>query len=76
MARLSITRIEPRSDIRLGIISPDGRDAMLAHAQQFHAAGIPFVSDADLASLVSSERQQGRLRNDDVTLVAIEIADA
>ena len=35
-----------------------------------------IVSDADLASLVSSERQQGRLRNDDVTLVAIEIADA
>ncbi len=39
------TRIAPRSDIRLGIISPDGRDAMLQHAQQFSAAGIPFVFD-------------------------------
>ena len=39
------TRIEPREDIRLGIISPDGRDAMLQHAQQFHDAGIPFVFD-------------------------------
>jgi adenosine kinase len=29
----------------LGIISPDGRDAMLQHAQQFKAAGIPFVFD-------------------------------
>ena len=39
------TRIAPRSDVRLGIISPDGRDAMLQHAQQFSAAGIPFVFD-------------------------------
>jgi len=29
----------------LGIVSPDGRDAMLQHAAQFHAAGIPFVFD-------------------------------
>ena len=39
------TRIAARSDIRLGIISPDGREAMLEHAQQFKAAGIPFVFD-------------------------------
>ena len=39
------TRIEARDDIHLGIISPDGRDAMLEHAEQFHAAGIPFVFD-------------------------------
>ena len=37
--------IEFRPDILLGIISPDGRDAMLQHAQQFKAAGIPFVFD-------------------------------
>ena len=39
------TRIEARADLRLGIVSPDGRDAMLEHAAQFHAAGIPFVFD-------------------------------
>src|SRR5437763_1648151 len=39
------TTIEPRADIKLGIIAPDGRDAMLEHAQQFKAAGIPFVFD-------------------------------
>lgn len=39
------TRIEARPDIKLGIISPDGRDAMLEHAEQFAAAGIPFVFD-------------------------------
>ena len=34
-----------RSDIKVGIIAPDGRDAMLQHAEQFAAAGIPFVFD-------------------------------
>ena len=38
-------RSQARPDIKLGIISPDGRDAMLEHAQQFKAAGIPFVFD-------------------------------
>jgi adenosine kinase len=38
-------KILARSDIKLGIISPDGRQAMLEHAEQFNAAGIPFVFD-------------------------------
>jgi adenosine kinase len=45
MMQAHISRIEARADIRLGIISPDGRDAMLQHAEQFRAAGIPFVFD-------------------------------
>ena len=45
MMQAHITQIEPRSDIKLGIISPDGRDAMLQHAEQFKAADIPFVFD-------------------------------
>jgi adenosine kinase len=31
--------------ISLGIISPDGRDGMIAHAAQFAAAKIPFIFD-------------------------------
>jgi len=34
-----------RGDITLGIIAPDGRDAMISHAQQLADAGIPFVFD-------------------------------
>lgn len=45
MQQAHLTKIAPRSDVRLGIISPDGRDAMLQHAEQFKAAGIPFVFD-------------------------------
>jgi adenosine kinase len=40
-----LTGISARSDIKLGIIAPDGRDAMQLHAGQFSAAGIPFVFD-------------------------------
>ena len=32
-------------DIKLGIISPDGRQGMLEHARQFAEAGIPFIFD-------------------------------
>jgi adenosine kinase len=39
------SRVMSRDDIRLGIVSPDGRDAMMQHAEQMHAAGIPFVFD-------------------------------
>jgi adenosine kinase len=45
MTQAHLTRIEARPDIKLGMISPDGRDAMLEHAQQFKATGIPFVFD-------------------------------
>ena len=31
--------------VTLGIVAPDGRNGMLQHAQEFHAAGIPFVFD-------------------------------
>ncbi len=37
--------VPQRSDITLAIIAPDGREAMLSHAQQLHAAGVPFVFD-------------------------------
>jgi adenosine kinase len=40
-----LTKITARGDIQLGIIAPDGRDAMLQHADQFAAAKIPFVFD-------------------------------
>ena len=45
MMQAHVTRIAADPRIRLGIISPDGRDAMLEHAAQFVAAGIPFVFD-------------------------------
>jgi adenosine kinase len=37
--------IPAQDDISLGLVSPDGRDAMIQHAQQFFDAQIPFVFD-------------------------------
>ena len=37
--------VPSRSDIKLAIISPDGRDAMLQHAEQLSKSGIPFMFD-------------------------------
>lgn len=33
------------NNVTLGIVAPDGRNGMLQHAQEFHAAGIPFIFD-------------------------------
>jgi adenosine kinase len=37
--------VSQANGIKLGIVSPDGRDGMLSHAHQFADAGIPFVFD-------------------------------
>jgi adenosine kinase len=39
------TAVPPRDDIALAIVAPDGRDAMLQHAEQLAARRIPFVFD-------------------------------
>lgn len=38
-------KISDAQGIELGIVSPDGRDGMIQHAQQFVEAGIPFIFD-------------------------------
>jgi len=38
-------RVPARTDLKIGIIAPDGRDAMWQHAEQMHAAGVPFIFD-------------------------------
>lgn len=45
MSHSHLNRVSDATGVTLGIISPDGRDGMLEHAHQFHAAGIPFVFD-------------------------------
>ncbi|MCB1949616.1 carbohydrate kinase family protein [Nitrosomonas sp.] len=40
-----LNSVNDASQVKLGIIAPDGRDGMLLHAQEFHAAGVPFIFD-------------------------------
>ncbi len=45
MAEAHVNVIDGGEGAAIGIVSPDGRDAMIQHAAQFKAAGIPFVFD-------------------------------
>lgn len=45
MAEAHVNVIDGSEGAVIGIVSPDGRDAMIQHAAQFKAAGIPFVFD-------------------------------
>ena len=90
MMQAHVSRIEARSDIRLGMISPDGRDAMLQHAEQFKAASIPFVFDpgqglpmfdgqelahfVELASWVTVNDYEGRMLCDRTGLSCAELS--
>jgi len=77
--------------IRLGIIAPDGRQAMLEHAAQFHAAEIPFVFDpgqglpmfsgeelthfVDLATWVTVNDYEGKMLCDRTGLGLAELSE-
>ncbi|MFZ2295709.1 MAG: carbohydrate kinase family protein [Polaromonas sp.] len=90
MMQAHVTRIEARSDIKLGMISPDGRDAMLQHADQFKVAGIPFVFDpgqglpmfdgqelthfVELASWVTVNDYEARMLSDRTGLTYAEMS--
>ncbi len=45
MQSAHLTSVPRRDDIRVAIIAPDGRDAMIQHAQQLADAEIPFIFD-------------------------------
>jgi adenosine kinase len=45
MGHSHLNRVAEATDVAIGIVAPDGRQGMLEHAQQFAAAGIPFIFD-------------------------------
>lgn len=45
MSHAHLLQITPETRAAIGIVAPDGREAMLQHARQFQEAGIPFVFD-------------------------------
>jgi adenosine kinase len=90
MMQAHSTKIAARSDIKLGIVAPDGRDAMLQHAEQFKAADIPFVFDPgqglpmfdgkdlahfiDLATWVTVNDYEGKMLSDRTGWSSAEIS--
>ena len=45
MAESQQNKVSDAQGIRIGIVSPDGRDGMIEHARQFEQANIPFIFD-------------------------------
>jgi adenosine kinase len=45
MQQAHLNQVSAAGEVALGIIAPDGREGMLQHAEQFKAAGIPFIFD-------------------------------
>ena len=45
MGHSHLNHVAEAKEVSLGIVSPDGRDGMMQHAEEFVAAGIPFVFD-------------------------------
>jgi adenosine kinase len=75
MARSHESRVGEVDGVRLGIVAPDGRDGMLQHAAEFHAAGIPFVLDPGQAmTLFSGDELVGMI--DAATVVAVNDYEA
>jgi adenosine kinase len=54
MSRSHDNRVGDVDGVGIGIVAPDGRDGMLAHAAQFRAAKIPFIFDPGQAMTLFS----------------------
>jgi adenosine kinase len=45
MQQSHANKVSDAKGVAIGIVAPDGRDGMIQHAEQFAAAGIPFIFD-------------------------------
>ena len=45
MMESQLNKVENADDIKLGIVAPDGREAMLQHSRDFERLGIPHIFD-------------------------------
>jgi len=90
MQQSHLNKVTDAKDIAIGIVAPDGRDGMVQHAEQFAAAGIPFIFDPgqglpmfggddlrvfiEQASWVAVNEYEWQLLQDKTKLSAQEIA--
>jgi len=45
MNQAELNEVSAAAGVKIGMVSPDGRNGMVQHAEQFAAAGIPFIFD-------------------------------
>jgi adenosine kinase len=90
MQQAHLIDVPARDDLKIGIIAPDGREAMWRHARQMAAARIPFVFDpgqqlpmfdgaelrdfVDMATWVAVNDYEGRMLCDRTGLSLAELS--
>ena len=91
MDHAHMQQVPKDSGAKIGIVAPDGREAMLQHARQFQEAGIPFVFDPgqgmplfsgeelrefiDMATWVAVNDYESQMLERKTGLTTYEIAD-
>jgi adenosine kinase len=60
MEHAHLNEVPAGAGIRWGMVSPDGRQAMIDHAEQFAASGIPFVFDPGQGLPMFGEKELNR----------------
>jgi len=59
MAHSAMNRVADTEGIRIGVIAPDSKEAMLQHSKDFPAAGIPHLFDPGQAMIMFDGDQLG-----------------
>lgn len=91
MSFAHLSKIPPDTDLKIGIVSPDGKEGMEQHAEQLAEAGVPFIFDPgqglpmfngdelnrflDLATWVTLNDYEARLVQDRTGLTLEQISD-
>jgi len=66
MQHSHLNRVSDAENVRIGIIAPDGKQAMLQHSADFPAAGIPHIFDPGQAMpMFNGEELRGFISNAD-----------
>ncbi|HEU0187804.1 MAG TPA: carbohydrate kinase family protein [Gallionellaceae bacterium] len=60
MSMSHLNHVSEAKDVSIGIVSPDGRDGMIQHAEEFVAAGIPFLFDPGQGMPMFNGEELGR----------------
>jgi adenosine kinase len=57
MLHAHVNRVPEAAGIRIGVVAPENREGMMQHAEQFAAAGIPFLFDPGQAMTLFDGRE-------------------
>lgn len=64
MAHSHLNKVADTEDIRIGLVGPDGKEAMLQHSRDFQAEGIPHLFDPGQGLILFNGEELKKLVNE------------